>query len=157
MDFTDLESARQQEAERRLKLLGTCTMDDWTDRQLRERSAETFVAPYYLADWNHKYRLYGIDGLLPSDWAALDKQMQCIVRSRFKQLGALADKEIITSDDIRKLAKRRGWSYSTAERWIRRYRAGGLWALAPDAHPAKQRKQGNQKRPPPELRSPEPT
>ena len=89
MDFTDLESARQQEAERRLKLLGTCTRDDCTDRQLRDRSAETFVAPPYLADWKHKYRLYGIDGLRPSHWAPLDKPMQCIVRSRFKQLGAL--------------------------------------------------------------------
>src|SRR5260370_3526032 len=153
MDFTDLESARQQEAERRLKLLGTCTRDDWTDRQMRDRSAETFVAAHYLADWNHKYRLYGIDGLLPSDWAALDKQMQCIVRSRFKQLGALADKELITSDDIRKLAKRRGGSCSTVERWVRRYRAGGLWALAPDADHEKERKRGYQKRPPPELGS----
>ncbi len=153
MDFTDLASARQQEAERRLKLVGTCTQDDCTDRQLRERSAETLVAPHYLADWKHKYRLYGIDGLLPGDWAPLDKQTQCLVRTRFKQLGALADKELVTSDDIRKLAKRRGWSYSTAERWIRRYRAGGLWALAPDADPEKQRKRGNQKRPPPELGS----
>src|SRR6266566_5094490 len=153
MDFTDPASARQQEAERRLKLLGTCTKDDCTDRQLRERSAETFVAPHYLAGWKHKYRLYGIDGLLPSDWAPLDKQMQCIVRSRCKQLGALADKELITSDDIRKLARRRGWSYSTAERWIRRYRAGGLWALAPNADPEKQRKRGSQKHPPPELGS----
>jgi len=156
MYITDLESARQQEAERRLKLLGTCTKDDCTDRQLRDRSAETFVAPHYLADWKHKYRLYGIDGLLPGDWAPLDKQMQCIVRSRFKQLGALADKELITSDDIRKLAKRRGWSYSTAERWIRRYRAGGLGALAPHADPEKQRKRGNQKHPPPDLGSLEP-
>ena len=153
MDFTDLASARQQEAERRLKLLGTCTQDVCTDRQLRDRSAETFVAPHYLTEWKHKYRLHGIDGLLPGDWAPLDKQMQRIVRSRFKQLGALAHKELITSDDIRKLAKRRGWSYSTAERWIRRYRAGGLWALAPHADPEKQRRRGNQKRPPPELGS----
>jgi hypothetical protein len=118
MDITDLESARQLEAERRLRLLGACTKDDCTDRQLRDRSAETFVARHYLADWQHKYRLYGIDGLLPSDWAPLDKQMQCLVRSRYKQLGTLADKEIITSDDIRKLAKRHGWSYSTAERFM---------------------------------------
>ncbi len=153
MDFTDLESARQQEAERRLKLLGTCTQNDCTDRQLRDRSAETLVAPHYLAAWKHNYRLYGKDGLRPSDWAPLDKQTQRIVRTRFKQLGAFADKELITSDDIRKLAKRRGWSYSTAERWIRRYRAGGLWALARNADPEKQRKRGNQKRPPPELGS----
>ncbi len=148
--------AQKHEVERRLKLLGTCAKDDCTDRQLRDRSYETFVAPHHLAAWKHNYHLHGLDGLLPSDWTLLDKQTQCTVRTRLRQLGTLADKERITSDDIRKLAARRGWSYSTAERWIRRYRAGGLWALASHADPEKQRKRGNQKHPPPDLGSFEP-
>jgi len=156
MDIFDLEYAQKHEVERLLKLLGPCAKDDCTDRQLRDRSAETFVACHYLAAWRHNYHLHGVDGLRPSDWTSLDKQTQCIVRSRFRQLGALADKELITSDDIHKLAKRRGWSYSTAERWIRRYRAGGLWALAPHADPEKLRKRGNKKHPPPDLGSFEP-
>src|SRR5437016_2466291 len=99
MDTADLERFRQCEAERCLKLLGHCAEDECDNRRLRDRSRETFVPIWYLTDWRHKYRLHGMNGLLPGDWLPLDELTQPLVQTRYEQLAAIADQECITSDD----------------------------------------------------------
>jgi len=154
MDITDLESARRHEAERRLKLLGNCAGDECDRSQLRNRARETFIPVWFLATWRHEYRLHGMDGLLPRDWLPLDELTQHLVQTRYEQLTAIADQECITSDDLHRLATQNGWSDSKTERWVRRYRSGGLWALAPDLDPG--RKHRKAKVPPPRLAAVEP-
>jgi putative transposase len=154
MDTGDLERFRRHEAERCLKLLGHCAGDECDSRQLRDRSLETFVPVRYLAAWRHKYRLHGMDGLFPPDWLPLDDlTLQC-VQTRYEQLAAIADQECITSEDLHLLAAQNGWSDSKTERWVRRYRSGGLWALAPDLDPS--RKHRREKIPPPMMAAIEP-
>src|SRR6266700_773386 len=154
MDTADLERFRQCEAGRRLKLLGHCAGNECDNRKLRDRSRETFVPVSYLVEWQHKYRLHGIDGLLPVDWLPLDDLMLQLVQARYEQLAAIADQECITSEDLHLLAAQNGCSDSKTERWVRRYRSGGLWALAPDLDPS--RKHRRAKIPPPMMAAIEP-
>jgi putative transposase len=154
MDTADLEHYKQREAERRFKLLGCCAGDECDNRRLRDRSGETFVPIWFLADWQHKYRLQGIDGLLPVDWSPLNDLTLQLVQARYEQLAAIADLECITSEDLHLLAAQKGWSDSKTERWVRRYRSGGLWALAPDLDP--NRKHRREKIPPPMMAAIEP-
>jgi hypothetical protein len=120
MDTADLERFRQREAERCLKLLGHCSEDECDNRKLRDRSRETFVPLWYLTDWRHKYKLRGMDGLLPVDWLPLDDLTLQRVQTRYGQLAPIADQECITSDDLHLLAVGNGWSNSKTERWVRR-------------------------------------
>ena len=154
MDTADLECSRRREAERRFILLGGCAGDACDRSQLRDRSRETCVPVWYLAAWRYEYRLHGMDGLLPGDWLPLDELTQHLVQTRYEQLSAIADQECITSDDLHLLAAQNGWSDSKTERWVRRYRSGGLWALAPELDPG--RKHRKAKVPPPTLAAVEP-
>jgi putative transposase len=151
MDIFNLEIARPREAERCLTLLGACAQSECDDRQLRLRSRETFVPVRNLAAWRHNYLLRGFDGLLPVEWSPLDAQTQLVVQARLDRLAGVADKECLTFGDVKELAERNNWSSSTAERWIRRYRIGGLWALAPRLDPSKKWKRAAGKLPPSAL------
>jgi putative transposase len=156
MAIFDLERTQQAEVGRRLKLLGKCASGDCNSSQLRDRSRETFVPVKYLAAWRHAYRLHGSDGLLPRDWIPLNERSQHIVLPRLEQLAPLADAEFVTTAQIKDLATQNGWSDSKAERWVRRYRIGGLWALAPKHDPCKQSDRSSRKHPPPTLGAIEP-
>ncbi|MFL5625400.1 MAG: helix-turn-helix domain-containing protein [Ktedonobacteraceae bacterium] len=148
MHLFDLELAHRREAERRLKLLGTCVTQACDTAQLRDRSRETCVPLRDLTTWQYAYQQKGIDGLLPRDWQPLPELSQQLVVKRLTSLGPLADPKriVITTEDIRELADRNNWSYSTAERWVQRYRIGGLWALDRKLDPRKQ--QGKRKKQP---------
>jgi hypothetical protein len=69
-DFPDLETTRQQEAERRLRMLGPLANTDCSRKQLRERAHAMHIPSELLMNWNNAYQNYGLDGLLP-DWAEL--------------------------------------------------------------------------------------
>jgi len=131
----DLEAARQREAGRRLKILGDLASGEYDHDGLRDRARATGVPYRVLRSWWQTYKSQGLPGLIPQDWTELDEKAQRLAVARYEQLGALADAETITPDEIAELADRNEWSYLRAARWLRRYRVGGLWALAPENNP----------------------
>lgn len=131
----DLETARAHEAERRLQLLGSLIAPDATAGGIKDRSKQTLLPAHVLWTWRQAHREKGVEGLLPQDWTPLEPSTQEIVRSRYEQLGTLADAESVTPKELSALAERNHWSPRTAQRWFLRYRIGGLWGLAPGAHP----------------------
>jgi DNA-binding Lrp family transcriptional regulator len=145
LDF-DLDKARQREAERRLQLLGDCAGKKYDADKLKDRAYATRVPFRTLKGWWQYYRSQGLPGLIPQDWTALDEKSQSIVAKRYEQLGELADAETIVVDQIAFWAERNGWLYRRADRWVQRYRVGGLWALAPHNNPDKLRRPKNPKR-----------
>lgn len=140
MNLIDLEEAREHEAKRRLKLLGDLASHELTEDELydllRNRAQTTLVPAKYLSRWRHTYFLEGLSGLRP-DWAELDDDTESVVLDRYEMLGDLADAETVTPTDIAALANQLGWTYRRTKRWLRRYRIGGLWGLAPGKSPFK--------------------
>ncbi len=134
-DGINLEKARSHEAERRLKLLGETAGVDYDYDQIRKRARRVDIQFKYFIKWWRAYRDQGMEGLIPQNWTELDEKTWSIVIERYNELGELADAEMVTSDQIARLAARNGYSTRTANRWLRRYRVGGLWALAPGNDP----------------------
>ncbi|HEY7416592.1 MAG TPA: Mu transposase C-terminal domain-containing protein [Ktedonobacteraceae bacterium] len=135
MEFpTDLETAKSQEADRRLKLLGPLTAPEADAHGLHLRARQTRVPPQILSDWRKRYLARGIQGLLPDDWAAVTLDDQKVILEHFALLGDLAHAETITWAAVEEQAKHTPYSKWTVERWLSRYRAGGLWGLAREAH-----------------------
>ena len=134
----------QREAHRRLALLGPLATSPYDYHLLRERSRQTWVPVKLLWTWWNAYQQSGLDGLLPAEWTRLDEQAEARIAERERQLGEAMDAVSITPELVKILAKRNAWSPRTAERWIRRYQAGGWWGLAPKHDPAKPQKQKKQ-------------
>lgn len=132
-----IEEARRIEAQRRLRLLGDTVGDECSKNRLRRRARRVFVDPYEFERWWRAYRAGGVDALLP-DWQELGIHSRTIAVGRYQMLGVYADREFIDSDDIRLVAEANRWSFSSAWRWLRRYRTLGLWGLAPKNNPFKQ-------------------
>ena len=131
----------QREARRRLALLGPLATTPYDYQLLRERSRATWVPARLLWTWWNAYRQSGLDGLLPVEWTPLDGQAEARVAERERQLGDAMEAVTITPELAKALATRNGWSARTAERWLRRYQAGGWWGLAPQHDPTKPKRQ----------------
>jgi putative transposase len=134
----------QREAHRRLALLGPLATSPYDYHLLRERSRQTWVPVKLLWTWWNAYRRSGFDGLLPVGWTQLDEGAEARIAERERQLGEAMGAVSITPELVKTLAERNAWSPRTAERWIRRYQAGGWWGLAPKHDPAKPQKQKKQ-------------
>ncbi|MBU0492761.1 MAG: DDE-type integrase/transposase/recombinase [Chloroflexi bacterium] len=139
VDIFKPEHASKHEAQRRLKLLGDLATGGHSYDELHSRARATFVPTKIFKAWLQTYESKGLEGLKPLEWTELDETAQRIVLERYHQLGELADAEVITEEQIAVLADRNNWSLQTAQRWLRRCRVGGLWALAPENHPDKRR------------------
>jgi len=137
----DVGRIRKTEAERRFSLLSETVAvqayNNATHDQLRARARLTKVPLRVLVSWKHAYDARGIDGLLP-DWDELDSQTWVTVTSIHQQLTPVADAVEVTDATINDLAQRNKWSMQKTKRWLKRYRTGGLLALAPDGDPDKQ-------------------
>lgn len=137
MEPRELDGIRAAEAERRQKLLGDLVNLELEPTQLQDRSAETDIPVSVLWEWRQHYWERGREGLLPPDWGDLTDAGWALALERKRQLGALADAETITDDQIALLAHTNGWSLKRTRRWLRRYRIVGLRGLAPLADPDK--------------------
>jgi hypothetical protein len=137
----DLDAARRQEAERRLRVLSTYAQQDFDASQLREFAQTCCIPPGVLAEWKQLLRLHGPDGLLPQDWMPLTQASREAVKERFALLEKLVDATTILPSDIDDLALRMTGSAEgarrRAERLVRRYQTGGVWGLAPERDPEK--------------------
>ncbi|NWJ94199.1 MAG: DDE-type integrase/transposase/recombinase [Chloroflexi bacterium] len=130
MELSDyIEEMKRLEAMRRKELLGTTVDGEYSYNVLRQRSRAIFVPVNTLYSWWYSYKEKGLDGLMPTGWTELKEEERTKIDTRYKQLGSLADAECISVEQIAKLADKNGWSYRTAERWLSRYRIGGLFAL----------------------------
>lgn len=133
----DLEFACQREAERRFRMIGNeLAKSEYNDQELRDRARAIDIPPGVLAAWLRACKEQGLSGLLP-EWDELDKKKQRKALERYEQLGEFADAETIDKEQIAELAERHGWTFKRAKRWLRRYRVGGLWGLAPGNNPQK--------------------
>jgi putative transposase len=133
-DFPDLETARQQEAERRLRMLGPLADQDYRYEHFRDRANTTSVPLRLLRQWHKQYRKHGRDGLLPADWEKLKTASQQTAMQRYEQLQDVLDSEIVDEKAIAEKAHQLSWPKERVWRWVNRYRAGGLWGLAPEHH-----------------------
>jgi putative transposase len=139
----------QREARRRLALLGPLATSAYDYHLMRERSRQTWVPAKLLWRWWNAYQQSGLDGLLPVEWTCLDEETEALIAERERLLGEATDAVTITPELVTALAERNAWSPRTAERWLRRYQAGGWWSLAPKHDPAKPKKR--KKRAPPQA------
>lgn len=143
-DF-DFEAARQQEAVRRLRMLGNLANQSCNPKTLRDRAFDVRVPTDIFASWYHEYRARGLEGLLP-DWEPLSPKDVKLVLMRREWLGALADTEIVYQDDIEDRAKELGWKYpQRLQNWLTRYLTDGLWGLSPAHNPKRKHRQQRKK------------
>jgi len=147
MEFLDLETTRLREAERRLRLLGDCAQGKYSYDRLCDRAHATHTSVRVLKGWRQAYQSKGLEGLKPEGWGELGDKSRGKMMERYGQLGEVADAEIISPDQIDLIAQRNGWRYKQAEQWLRRYRVGGMWALAPENNPDTLRRTKNARRP----------
>ena len=118
------------EAHRRLRMLGM-TADDASDTRLRVRARQIGIPATTLRQWHSCYLHGGLDALVPTEWQELPEATWALIEGRYAALGEFAEAEIITVEDIRRLAERAGRTMRQARRWLRRYRLGGMVGLAP--------------------------
>jgi putative transposase len=145
MDIFDLNEARMNEADRRLRMLGEAARGDRNYNALRQRSKETGVPLPVLANWRTAYQSQGMDGLMPQDWQELDSKSRVIALERFNHLKDLAEDTTDKRGKIAELADRLKISHRTAERLLTRYWICGLWGLAPKNEVAQTRKKKKQR------------
>ena len=133
-------SAQIQAAEtrRRLQLLGT-TVEDTGGTRLAVRARQVGIPVAVLRRWHGCYLRGGLEALVPVEWPELPDATWALIERRYAALGALAEAETITVEDIRRLAERAGWTLPQARRWLRRYRVGGMVGLAPARRAAQPR------------------
>ncbi len=118
------------EARRRLQLLGT-TVEDTRGTLLGVRARQVGIPAAVLRRWHGCYLRGGLDALVPVEWPEIPEATWVLIERRYAALGKLAEAETITVEDIRRLAERAGWTLRLAQRWLRRYRLGGMVGLAP--------------------------
>lgn len=143
----DLDQARADEVDRRLKMLGNLADQEYDYDGLRQRARETLVPIPVLKDWWEKYRTQAADGLIP-DWSDLNAESWTLAKQLIGQLQPLCDQEVISKTEIENLAGRLHWTFQRTRRWLRRYRIGGLAALSPSGNPIQTT---NEKMPPRDL------
>ncbi len=134
MNLAELQEA---EAYRRLKLLGT-TIEDESLAELRKRSRQVDIPVAVLRQWHASYLHRGFDALLPS-WSDISEPAWALIEQRYAALGALAEAETLSREDMCALATRQKWTMRQAQRWLTRYRVGGMGGLAPSSRPARSR------------------
>ena len=140
VELFDLTVARRREAERRVAVMGILTRQALDKQQFRAHAQAHFLSESVLSTWQHAFRLYGLDGLLPQEWNPLSERSQGKVVARLAELGSSLAKQLaegrgVTIDDITALALRHSWHAHKAERLVRRYQANGVWGLAPEYDP----------------------
>lgn len=133
-DLFDIETARHNEAQRRLRMLGELAGRDYDYRAFRERSRAALIPMPMLKAWHEAYKARGIGGLLP-DWELLFESSRDSALRYRSLLGELADAESVSDEDIEQLAAKLDWRVPRTREWVVRYRRGGLWALAPEMNP----------------------
>ena len=119
----------EMEAHRRLRLLGSTT-EDTRGVELRARARQVGLPVAVLRQWHASYLHHGFDALLPA-WSDISEPTWVLIQQRYAALGVLAEAETLKDEDIRVLAARQGWTMHQAQRWLRRYRVGGMMGLAP--------------------------
>jgi putative transposase len=146
----DLAQAQQRESARRKALLGVLAGGPYDHLAFQKRARATDIPIEIYRQWHIALQQNGMDGLRPKHWQALDEASAKAALERYKQLLPYADMEFITEKDIASLADIRDWSFRSAQRWLRRYRIGGLWGLTPEYNPidGKSGKQRNVELPP---------
>src|SRR5262249_51636852 len=92
-----------------------------------------------LRQWHSRYLHGGLSALVPTEWAELPEEVWSLIDQRYLALGGLAEAETITPEDIHQLAERQGWTVRQAQRWLLRYRVGGMFGLAPARRGARSR------------------
>jgi len=145
-DGRTLDQLCQREARRWLCLLGDeMARTPYDYEALRERSKSVRVPLRVLARQKRAFDAKGIDGLLP-DWTELStKEWQAAIK-QYQLIGDEADAVEMTDALIAGLATRNGWTPQRAERWLHRYRIGGLWGLAPHHNPGKRQRHARDER-----------
>lgn len=135
MSIVSLKSAKNAEAERRLRLLGDLSDQPYDYNRLRDRARQVRVSPPIFVVWWRAYQSQGKSGLVP-DWPdEIDVEEHEMLLDRRTKLGDIADGEVVSPKEIQKIADAMGRTYERAEKWLQRYRNGGLWALAPQNNP----------------------
>jgi putative transposase len=139
-DLFDIETARHNEAQRRLRMLGNLAGQDYNYSAFRERSRDSLIPMPLLKAWHEAYKTRGIGGLVP-DWEPLSEGSRDSALRYRSLLGELADAESVSDEDIEQLAAKLEWRVPRTREWVVRYRRGGLWALAPEQYPYSDRVQ----------------
>lgn len=140
----DIELARQQEAQRRLALLGDYAFNAFDTKQLRTFAADRSIPQRLLIEWKQQFTQHGLDGLRPQDWTTLSDKTQVIILQRFQLLGEIVNTTTITKENCEAVVLRLDGSLRKADRLIRRYQIGGIWGLAPERHLEKMQKHSQQ-------------
>ncbi len=131
----DLAELQEREARRRLRLLGT-TIEDTSGGELRLRARQTGLPFAVLRQWHAYYLHGGFAALLPR-WEDLSESTWTLIEQRYAALGNLAETETLSPEALDTLASSQGWTLRQAERWLSRYRIGGMPGLAPASRPVK--------------------
>jgi putative transposase len=143
----DLETARQQEAERRLRILGDLAGKPYDYHAFKQRSKETRVPIPVLKAWHDALQSQGEAALKPAEWEPLDVQHHAIVLERIQQLGNYIHAVTVSKEDFLRLAEQNdwklpggAWNEQRARRLLDRYQVGGVWGLAPDNDPKREQR-----------------
>ncbi len=139
-DPFDLETARDTEVKRWLKLIGPLANQPYDYDKARDRSRVVGV-PF--KEFNQKVRALlerGEAGLRPEHWEELDEKSKAIALGRLGELGDLATAEFVDDATIEVRAIELGWRTPRLKEQLQRYRAKGLWGLAPSHNPRKERR-----------------
>lgn len=143
LELFDLETALATEAERRLALLGSLIEEsEFNYIKFRYRRWETGIPIEVLNKWHARYVVDGEDGLRPIDWEPLSEKLQKAAMRRYEAICSCGDETVIDNldDCLAEIAQHLGVAISTAWRWLRRYRIGGLWGLTAPYNPLKKSK-----------------
>jgi transposase InsO family protein len=133
----NLAELQEHEAHRRLKMLGA-TIKDTNGAELRVRARQISLPLAILRQWHTNYLHGGFEALLPS-WSDVSEPIWTLIEQRYAALGDLAEAETLSHEDLDALSRRQGWSVRQAQRWLTRYRVGGIMGLAPQSRSAKSR------------------
>lgn len=122
---------QRAETARRLKLLGSLLEKKSAEyEEIRDRARLVMVPLKIVMEWYRACQQGGLEQITTGLPELSNQQLQ-IALERRENLGAHIDDEIIPLDAIEEISQRNGWSWRTTMRWIERYRANGLWGLAP--------------------------
>ena len=136
-----LDEYKAIEAKRRLTLLGeTASLKDYDYSQLVDRAQVIRIPVKVFIGWWREHHAKGLDGLIPLDWQELEMESLQIALDRFILLGVHIDDDVLTPEITDEITARSNWKWRTLQRWIERYRVGGLWGLAPGKDPQKRHK-----------------
>jgi len=125
----------------------TCVNESELAGCIRQRAREVNVPVKTIFEWHHHFQNGGERALQPSEWAdmwnRLEGKEQKDIVAKYNAIKVLADSEVIANTHseittkIGELAISLGWGFRKTERLIRRYRQGGLLALAKNYNPEK--------------------